>query len=231
LPLYPVIGEIAIDKKNINLFKSKYANDYFIKSLPGGAFRTAHGTLSPVEKKNFMVSTIMKVKDSYDITKFTNVQEKTLESLDKVRVNNVNVETIHWFEDEYQVIADFYLPDAILGELIEDGIRIKFKKYVNPINSFGDKSSIDDDLKLYANANISTRFIIDNIDIYGVEGKDLATNFISVLNTSELTENGFNKLTNFNIQSYQNDGLSFRLIYNKRRGYTYNFKVHVKIQA
>lgn len=231
LPLYPVIGEIAIDKKNINLFKSKYASDYFVKSLPGGDFRVAHGTLSPVEKKNFMVSTIMKVKDSYDITKFTNVQEKTLESLDKVRINNTNVETIHWFEDEYQVIADFYLPDAILGELIEDGIRIKFKKYVNPINSFGDKSSIDDDLKLYANANISTRFIIDNIDIYGVEGKDLATNFISVLNTSELTENGFNKLTNFNIQSYQNDGLSFRLIYNKRRGYTYNFKVHVKIQA
>lgn len=231
LPLYPVIGEIAIDKKNINLFKSKYANDYFIKSLPGGSFRTAHGTLSPVEKKNFMVSTIMKVKDSYDITKFTNVQEKTLESLDKVRVNNVNIETIHWFEDEYQVVADFYLPDAILGELIEDGIRTNFKKYVNPLNSFGDKSSIDDDLKLYTNANVSTRFIIDNVDIYGIEGKDLVTNFVSVLNTSELVEGDFKKLTNFNIQSYQNDGLSFRLIYNKRSGYTYNFKVHVKIQA
>ncbi len=231
LPLYPVIGEIAIDKKNINLFKSKYADDYFVKSLPGGSFTQAHGTLSPVEKKNFMVSTIMKVKDSYDITKFTSVQEKSLESLDKIRLNNLNVETIHWFEDEYQVVADFYLPDAILGELIEDGIRTNFKKYVNPINSFGDKSSIDDDLKLYANTNISTRFIIDNVDIYGIEGKDLSTNFVSVLNTSELIEDGFSKLTNFNIQSYQNDGLSFRLIYNKRRGYTYNFKIHVKIQA
>lgn len=231
LPLYPVIGEIAIDKKNVNLFKSKYASDYFIKSLPAGDFRVAHGTLSPVEKKNFMVSTIMKVKDSYDITKFTNVQEKTLESLDKIRINNTNIETIHWFEDEYQVIADFYLPDAVLGELIEDGIKTSFKKYVNPINSFGDKSSIDDDLKLYANANISTRFIIDNVDIYGIEGKDLSTDFVSVLNTKELLDGGFTKMTNFNIQSYQNDGLSFRLIYNKRRGYTYNFKVHVKIQA
>lgn len=231
LPLYPVIGEIAIDKKNINLFKSKYASDFFIKSLPAGDFRVAHGTLSPVEKKNFMVSTIMKVKNSYDITKFTNTQEKTLEALDSVRINNTNIETIHWFEDEYQVIADFYLPDAILGELIEDGIKTKFKKYVNPLNSFGDKSSIDDDLKLYANANISTRFIIENIDIYGIEGKDLATNFISVLNTEELLKDGFAKMTNFNIQSYQNDGLSFRLIYNKRRGYTYNFKIHVKIQA
>jgi hypothetical protein len=29
----------------------------------------------------------------------------------------------------------------------------------------------------------------------------------------------------------KNDGLSFRLIYNKKPGYTYNFKVHIKIQA
>ena len=43
--------------------------------------------------------------------------------------------------------------------------------------------------------------------------------------------NNFKQLTNFNIQGYQNDGLSFRLIYNKRLGYSYNFKIHVKIQA
>jgi len=231
LPLYPVIGEIAIDKKNVNVFKSKYADDYFIKSSTGGSFNTVHGTLSPVEKKNYMVSTIMKVKDSYDITKFTNVQEKSVESLDSIRINNLNTETIHWFEDEAQVIADFYLPNAILGELIEDGIKENFRKYVNPANSFGDKSSIDDDLKIYANANISTRFIIDSINIYGIEGKDILTDFVSVLNVNELTKDKFEKLTNFNIQSYQNDGLSFRLIYNKRRGYSYNFKIHVKIQA
>ena len=162
---------------------------------------------------------------------FVNVQEKSVESLDSIRINNLNTETIHWFEDEAQVIADFYLPNAILGELIEDGIKENFRKYVNPANSFGDKSSIDDDLKIYANANISTRFIIDSINIYGIEGKDILTDFVSVLNVNELTKDKFEKLTNFNIQSYKNEGLSFRLIYNKRRGYSYNFKIHVKIQA
>lgn len=231
LPLYPVIGEVAIDKKDINIFKSKYAPDYFTKSLAAGKFETAYGTLSPIEKKSFLASTIMKVRDKYDITKFTNVKETSIEALDKIRINDASIETIHWYEDDSQIIADFYLPDAILNELNEDGIQKYFKKYVNSANSFGDKSTIEDDLKLYAKSNISPRFITDGISIYGIEGKDLQTDFISVLEVADLTSDNFKQLTNFNIQSYQNDGLSFRLIYNKRLGYSYNFKIHVKIQA
>lgn len=231
LPLYPAIGEVAIDKKDINIFKSKYAPDYFTKSLAAGKSENAYGTLSPIEKKSFLASTIMKVRDKYDITKFTNVKETSIEALDKIRINDASIETIHWYEDDSQIIADFYLPDAILNELNEDGIQKYFKKYVNSTNSFGDKSTIEDDLKLYAKSNISPRFITDGISIYGIEGKDLQTDFISVLEVADLTTDNFKQLTNFNIQSYQNDGLSFRLIYNKRLGYSYNFKIHVKIQA
>jgi len=231
LPVYPVINEIAIDKKNINVFKSKYSSDYFSKSLAAGAVLLVNGTLSPVEKKSFMASTIMKVKDTYDITTFTNAQETSIEYLDKIRLNKINVKTIHWFEDDQQVIADVYLGEAILGELIEDGIQKPFAKYVDPLYSYGEKSTIDDDLKLYTKTNVTPRFIIDLIDIYGIEGKNLTTDFKSALSFTDLTTDSFRKLTNFNIQGYQNDGLSFRLIYNKRRGYSYNFKIHVKIQA
>jgi hypothetical protein len=231
LPLYPKIGEVAIDKKQINMFKSKYTLDYFTKSLSGGNSEFVNGTLSPVEKKTFLSSTIMKVKDTYDITKYTSTQEFSLDALDKVRLNLLNVSSIHWYEDDSEIIADIYLPDAILSELIEDGIATKFKNYVVPENSYGDKTTLDDDLKIYADYNISPRFIIDAITIYGIEGKDLKTEFYSTKYVSELTDDGFKPLTNYNIQSYQNDGLSFRLIYNKRSGYFYNFKIHVKIQA
>jgi len=231
LPLYPLIGEIAIDKKDINVFKSKYSNDYFTRTLSGTESETTNGTLSPVEKKTFMTSTIMKVKDTYDITKFDNIQEVSIEVLDKIRFAQSNTKSIHWIEDEAQVIADFYLPTAILNELIEDGIETNFKKYVSAANSYGDKSSIKDDLQIYSKSNISPRFIIDSIKIYGIEAKELETNFVSVTQTAQLTLDNYVELTNFNIQSYQNDGLSFRLIYNKKHGYSYNFKVHIKIQA
>jgi hypothetical protein len=231
LPLYPLIGEIAIDKKEINVFKSKYAKDYFTRSLSIGESFLTNGTLSPVEKKAFMTSTIMKVKDSYEITSYTNTKENSLEKLDKIRYTKSNISAIHWFEDDSQVIADFYLYSAILNELIEDGIKTHFKKYIKAVDSYGDKSSIDDDLQVYSKSNISNRFIIDSIKIYGIENKGVETEFVSITQASQLTDDNFQELTNFNIQSYQNDGLGFRLIYNKKLGYSNHFKILIKIQA
>ena len=231
LPLYPYIGEIAIDKKNFNVFKSKYSNDYFSKALPGLNREKAHGTLTPIELKSFMVSTIMKVKDVYDLTSFNAIEETSLDALDYIRFNKLNEGSIHWFESDEDIVADFYLPKSIYNELLEDGILSSFKKYVEPENSFGDKNSIEDDLEQYVYSNIVKRFIIESIEIYGIQGKDLNTEFISVETPDQLKDGGFKIQTGFDIQGYQNDGLSFRLIYNKMTGYKYNLKLHIKIQA
>jgi len=231
LPIYPKIGEIAIDKKNINLFKSKYAFDFFSKSFSAGRSELVNGTLSPIEKENFFASTIMKVKDSYDITKYSQNREDNIESLDKIRLNNLNENSIHWTEDDSNIYADFYLPKAISNELKEDFIQNQFATYVDAINSFGDKTSIEDDLDIYIDNNISTRFIIDTIRVYGIEQKGFETEFTSVIDVADLKLNNYRELTNYAIQGYQGDALSFRLIYNKRPGYSYKLRVHIKIQA
>jgi len=231
LPLYPVIGEIAIDKKDFNIFKSKYASDYFTKSIAGATSEEVYGTLSPVELKSFMASTIMKVKDQYDLTSFSDTLEESLDSLDYIRFNKLNKTAIHWIENDSEIIADFYLPKTIYNELLEDGIQHKFSKYLTSENSFGDKSTIQDDLEKYVYSNIVSRFIIDSTEIYGISGKNITTSFISVNSPEELTDGRFVKQTNFDIQGYQNDGLSFRLIYNKKPGFKYHLKLHIKIQA
>ena len=231
LPLYPLIGEIAIDKTDINLFKSKYSADFFNRSLPAGKFNRVNGTLSPVEKENFFASTVMKVKDVYDITKFTQIEEENIERLDDVRANELNKYSIHWTEDDDSIEADFYLPKAISNELREDFIKEQFSKYVKAKNSYGDKTSIEDDLDSYIDNNITTRFIIDTIRVYGIEKKSIETEFTSVNEVSQLTSDGYKELTNYTIQGDQGDSLSFRLIYNKRPGYSYKLRVHIKIQA
>lgn len=231
LPMYPVIGEIAIDKKDFNVFKSKYASDYFTKALPGTDNELVYGTLSPVELKSFMSSTIMKVKDQYDLTSFSQTTEVSLDSLDYIRFNKLNKTAIHWIENDSEIIADFYLPKTIYNELLEDGIQSKFSKYLTPENSFGDKSTVLDDLEQYVYSNIVSRFIIENTEIYGIAGKNITTDFKSVDSPNELTDGRFIKQTNFDIQGYQNDGLSFRLIYNKKPGFKYHLKLHIKIQA
>jgi len=231
LPVYPLIGEIAIDKKDINLFKSKYSNDFFNKALPAGSSELVHGTLSPIEKENWFVSTVMKVKDTYDITNYSQTIEESIERLDSVRINNLNVSSIHWTEDDNSIYADFYLPKAISNKLREDFIERQFATYVKPEKSFGDKNSIDDDLDIYIDNNISTRFIIDQIRVYGLEQKGVDTEFTSVTEVDQLTNDRYQELSNYTIQGYQGDALSFRLIYNKRPGYSYKLRVHIKIQA
>jgi len=231
LPLYPAIGEIAIDRKDINLFKSKYSSDYFSKAIIGGKSEPAYGTLSPVEKINFMTSTIMKVKNEYDLLSFDSKEESSVNSLDDIRNNSLNTSSIHWYENTEEVFIDFYLPRSIAQELIRDGIKNSFSNYVTAANSFGNKESIDDDLELYINSNIVSRFIIDEIQIYGIESKNISTEFIPVATISELRSDLYKQLSNYTIKSYQNDSLSFRLIYNKRSGYSYKFKIHIKIQA
>jgi hypothetical protein len=231
LPLYPLIGEIAIDKKDINLFKSKYSNDFFNKSISGGKNEQVHGTLSPIEKENWFASTVMKVKDVYDITKYSQTREESIEILDSIQINKLNTTSIHWTEDNSTLYADFYLPKAISSELREEFIRDEFLRYVSAENSFGDKGSIDDDLDIYIDNNISTRFIIDNITIYGLEQKGGSSEFTSVTEISQLTNDRYRLLDSYTIQGYQGDALSFRLIYNKRPGYSYKLRVHIKIQA
>ena len=173
----------------------------------------------------------MKVKDTYDLTSFTSTLESGLDSLDSIRFNKLNKSAIHWLENDTEIIADFYLPKSIYNELLEDGILSKFSKYIKAENSYGNKESIEDDLERYVYKNIVTRFIIDNIEIYGISGKNLETQFVSVIHPSELSNGGYIPQTDFEIQGYQNDGLSFRLIYNKKQGYKYNLKLHIKIQA
>lgn len=230
-PLYPMIGEIAIDAKRLNLFKSKYSKDYFTRSISSNKTENVHGTLNPIEDKSFMVSTIMKVSDTYDITRYTTVLENNLNDLDSIRFNNTNTGSIHWIETESQIISDIYLPNSIKDELLEDGILDKFRKYVDPKNSYGDKDSIKDDLEVYVYNNIINRFVIDSIKIYGINGKDITSGFDSVISEEEIKNNKYTIETNFEIQSYQNDSLSFRLIYNKRLGYGHKLRVLVKIQA
>jgi hypothetical protein len=231
LPLYPKIGEIAIDKKDLNILRSKYNQNYFTRSLPTGKTEDAYGTLTPVEIKSFMASTVMKVKDTYSITAFNATLEKDINALDAIRVNKLNKTSIHWIETDTQIVADFYLPKSIYNELLEDGITSKFRKYVEAQYSYDDKTSILDDLEIYVYNNVVTRFIIDNIEIYGTEFKAGISGFESIVDPKLLSDGGFTSQTNYEIQSYQNDGLSFRLTYNKKYGYGHTLKVHVKIQA
>ena len=229
LPLYPKIGEIAIDKKTMNVLESKYSPSYFTKASPNNATSLVYGTLSPIEKKAFLTSTIMKVHSEYAITNFTANRVNSLDQMNTIRINDSETSSIVWFEDTDKVYADVYVKKSMFAKLLADGIKPKFDEYVKAVNSYGDSTTTLDDLQVYTDNNIVPRFNLGSIIVYAKEGKDISTDFIGVADTSLIDTSIFSVQTNYQTQTFPTDRLGFRLIYNKRPGYNYQFELLVNI--
>lgn len=231
LPLYPAIGEIAIGKKDFNILKSKYADDYYTKSILNNGEEPAFGTLNPIEKNSFMSSTIMKVSDAYILSRFNAVKVGSVDELDRFSIKASKDNSIAYYETNDRIYIDVYAKFALLDELIEKGITKKFNKYVAPSKSYGDITTIKDDLVRYVEYNIVPRFIIESVDLYARESKDLETSFVSVQDISDIDQSIYVKQTNYTYQNFTEDRLGFRLIYSKKPGYQYHVIPVIKIIA
>jgi len=231
LPLYPAIGEIAIGKKDFNILKSKYADDYYTKSLLNNEQELVFGTLNPIEKNSFMASTIMKVSDEYILSRFNATQVGSVDELNSFSIKASKNNSIAYYETDDLIYIDIYAKFALLDELIEKGINKKFNKYIEPFKSYGDITTIDDDLVRYVEYNIVPRFIIDRVEIYARESKDLETTFISVQDLSDIDQSVYTKQVNYTYQNFAEDRLGFRLIYSKKPGYHYHVIPAIKIIA
>jgi hypothetical protein len=119
----------------------------------------------------------------------------------------------------------------VLDELLEKGIKVSFDNYVSAAKSFGDLTTTMDDLQLYSEQNIVPRFIIQSINIYAKEGKNINTTFINQADPLLIDIDIYKKQTNYSTEGFVQDRLNFRLIYNRKPSYNYEFKVVVKIIA
>ena len=189
------------------------------------------GTVNPIEEKAFMASTVMKVSNTYDITSFDEIQLNSIDELNQYRENNKNTRSLAWTEVDDKIYADFYIKKAVLDKLLQDGIKSLFDNYVSPLKSYGDLTTTLDDLQLYSEQNIVPRFIIRSIDIYAKEGKNINTSFNNENSSQIIDTDIYKKQTNYSTEGFVQERLNFRLIYNKKPSYNYEFKVVVKIIA
>jgi hypothetical protein len=173
----------------------------------------------------------MKVNNSYEISSFKDIKLSNIDELNSYRDNNNSTYSLAWIETEDRVYADFYVKKSILDELLEGGIKSLFDTYVDSSKSYGDLSSTLDDLQQYSEYNIAPRFIIEGIQIFAKEGKNLTTSFINTIDPSQIDTDVYKTQTNYATEGFVQDRLSFRLIYNKKPSHNYEFKVVVKIIA
>ena len=71
-PVYPLIGEVAIDKRDINVFRSSWEDGFYTKNDNQFNRSFVFGTLSASEEGAFIASTLNLPRAAYDITSYSN---------------------------------------------------------------------------------------------------------------------------------------------------------------
>jgi len=231
LPLYPAIDEIAIAKKDINVFRSSWDSGYYTRSFPGGKSESVPGTLDNTEERSYFASTLMKIKNEYSIVSFTYEIVEDYEELNYIMKNSINKSEVLLFEDDKQITADFYITDATIRLLKEDGVLARIQKHVNAENSAGDKTTLSDDADFYINKNIIEQFVVNSISLYTRSFKGAASSIVDVTDIESLSDGEYTPDNNFIYKSHRQKPMNFRLIYNKRLGYSYDIKPMIKIKS
>jgi hypothetical protein len=102
---------------------------------------------------------------------------------------------------------------------------------VKPADSIGDKTSLVDDSESYAIKNLLNVFTVDSLNLFTKAFKGSGSNIINSNTVDDLSTNGFSVDVNFGYKPHAQTPLNFRLIYNKRLGYSYDIKPMIKIKS
>jgi hypothetical protein len=232
LPVYPITGETAIDKKDFYVFKTNWDASYFKRSIDKKSTEDLAGTRSIIEKRSFIGSKSMKIYDAINIETFNSLRVNSRDELESIstEINRPgNTIEIVYYETANNITIDVYLEKRITRYLSESGIYDYFSKYINPKYSFGTQDGITDDVTGYIVSNILPRYLLTDINLYVLKSGKVDLNqtypvIDSVLTDFEKIKAGFK--TDKNVQVLQLGNLSNfnqRLIYNKTAGFNYSF--------
>ena len=153
------------------------------------------------------------------------------EELDKILKGSTNEFEVLFSEDEKEIIADFYVTDIATRILKEDGVLSRIQNSVSVQNSAGDKTTVSDDADFYIRKNLISQFIVDTIQLYTIRFKGSSSTISNAISASLITASGHTPDNNFAYKAHKQKPMNFRLIYNKRLGYSYDIQPMIKIKS
>ena len=256
--LYPLIQEIAIDKRNLYSFLSNWDIAYYQKSLNRRTKELVMGYRGAIENKSFFGSKMLTIPDEIRLENFSIIQSNDLIGGD-ANIQNVDENVIQSNTEQRAISAEprlvsearinrrrkeklvqknkflglkVYSDKALIKYLRNDGIDDEFIKYINPDFSFGE-DGLDDDIEQYIINNVVPRYKIKRIIFY----ENQFANNVNSLNTIELDlsnlellQKGYKISENVQIKISTDSPLNFKLIYTipKLDNYSISFKVDLE---
>tara|TARA_R100000005_G_C4971155_1_gene184093 strand:- start:40 stop:1368 length:1329 start_codon:yes stop_codon:yes gene_type:complete len=255
--VYPKIGEIAIDKRDMYTFLSNWDVDYYRKALNRTTEESIVGYRGVIENKAFLGSKIISIPDEIRLENFelleltdivggiSNIDNYTgsavvsfVDTTKKrpVRKKKKSLSTEDIREDKrttkQNLVLDVFTTKALTKYLRADGFDYEFNTWINPNFSFGE-SGLDDDIEAYIQANIFQRYKVKRIIFYENRFANNVNTLEPIevdLTNLELLQKGYMISENVQIKFSTESPLNFKLIYNipKLDNYSISFKVDLE---
>lgn len=211
---YPLIGEIAISKKDYFIFNSSFDPGFYTKNLTPIATSTVSGQAEMKEFKAFFGSKVISIPSNIKMQTFNGY----IELSDLGKLSNINtvdqkiVKSIDTIKSNQILTLSIFTDELLKNYLINDGMLNPFQMYLDP--SYSNSKNILEMTKNYIKENILDKYIIKAVNLWEkFVPKGLPYNAIELnMSDSEKIINGYVQSKNFSVQ-YTSD-LNFDLKYN-----------------
>ena len=232
--IYPLIGEIAIDHKDLFTFKSSWDAQYYNSYPKANTTKSIIGTREPKENKSFFGSKVIAIPNDVRLETFpsgiiTSSELRDPSKIDFVPQNLVTTETT--IGTNKYLSIDVYTELALEDWLIADGFGSDFYQYINPNYSFGNPGQVDD-IKDYIEENIYLRYVVKEVILWEKYWKkgDIHPNVQTGLSDVQKIQAGYVKTKNFQTKFTTQDDLNFQLIYNIPQDRNYSIAITVVLE-
>lgn len=163
-PVYPAINEYALDFRDYNIFSSSWDEGYFVSQDDLNNNSECSGIGSMKDSLCMFGSKYLNLPDYIFIDTLTNGMlwdEKT--SIDSM--DNTDIEVIFREINDRTVKYHLFIEKRLKRYLVDHLLEV-FSKYINTKYSFGDKSTIRDDVEEYVEKNLLRLYKVDRVYMY-----------------------------------------------------------------
>ena len=232
-PRYPLIDEVAIDRRDINVFRSSWEDKYYTKNGNNNQDINVYGTLSAYEESAFLASTLNLPKSQYEITKYNNkITAISLNDMKSIKASGNFTGDIVQYEDAERIYIDLYVDNLLVDLLEADNAGNAIERFVIASESYGDKTSLKDDIRKYIEVNLLKLMNVVDVKVYNRDDKTISASVVnSATDLNEIVASNYTESKDFRIEYDNTNPLNIKVIYNKRAGFRHQLYLYTKIRS
>jgi hypothetical protein len=185
LPVYPLVNEIAIDKKSLFAWSSSWDNDYYRRYTDLSNFTPLKGTDEMKEVKSVFGTKTMKLPKQYDLYEFKLFTPPAAYPSAENILPYINQE-ISFLENDVLSIIQVNVYDRLVREMIGDPsildrARREFLSSIEKVPSSFTEANLDEKVKEYLVKNVMDLYEISQVKLYVLQTGDPGDELIATV--------------------------------------------------